>query len=93
MALTQTRNHDVAILTRLIDPEKPNLSPEMARLILDLSFSPADRCRMNELAAKAREGALTPSEKEEIDSYERIGHFLGALQSKARKVLREAAAS
>jgi len=79
--------HEAAILSRLIDPDRPSLSPEGARAILALDFSPADKDRMRCLSAQAREGTLNSDEQAEIDGYERIGHFLNILQSKARRSL------
>jgi hypothetical protein len=43
---------------------------------------------MHELAAKAREGTLTPAEQAEINNYERVGYLLGVLHSKARRSLK-----
>ncbi len=43
---------------------------------------------MQMLADKAKAGTLTPSEQEEIDNYERVGHYLAILQSKARVALK-----
>lgn len=77
-------NTDADILERLIDPHTPSFSHEAARAILEITFPPSDVRRMNELAAKAREGTLTLDEQDEIDGYERVGHLLGILQSKAR---------
>jgi hypothetical protein len=79
---------EVAILSRVLEPDKPTLSPAAARDLLALDFSPADKDRMRELSAKAREGTLTPAEQAEIDSYERVGHVLNILQSKARRSLK-----
>jgi hypothetical protein len=45
---------------------------------------------MHELAAKAREGTLTPAEQHEAESYERIGHLVALWRSKARKSLKTA---
>ena len=81
---------DVAILNRLIEPEVENLPPEVARYLLSLDFCRGDRDRIQELAAKAREGTLTPAEQHEAESYERIGHLLALLRSKARKSLNTA---
>ena len=39
---------------------------------------------MNPLAARAGDGELTDDEQREIDAYERVGHFLSLLKSKAR---------
>jgi hypothetical protein len=81
---------DAAILSRLIEPEVKNLPPEVAQYLLSLDFCQSDRDRMHELAAKAREGTLTPAEQHETESYERIGHLVALWRSKARKSLKTA---
>jgi hypothetical protein len=40
------------------------------------------------LSAKARDGDLTPTEQEEADNFERAGHVLNILQSRARRSLK-----
>lgn len=57
-----------------------------------LSFQlPAeDRDTVNALAAKAREGSLTPDERSTLDEYERITALLELMQSKARLSLKQA---
>ena len=72
------------ILSRVIAPDERDFPPAMADLILGFSFPEDDRNRMDELARKASEGALTDEEQSEIAAYERVGHFLSLLQSKAR---------
>ena len=79
---------DVAILGRLLQVDKPTLSSEAARSILALEFGQADRGRMHQLALKAQEGSLTAEEKVEINHYERVGHLLSIMKSKARKSLK-----
>jgi hypothetical protein len=81
---------DAAILSRLIEPEVENLPAEVARYLLSLDFCQSDRDRMHELAAKAREGTLTPAEQYEAESYERIGHLVALWRSKVRKSLKTA---
>jgi hypothetical protein len=88
MSLATTETSEMAILRRIVDPEQPFLSAEAARAILRLDFSAADRTRMNQLAAKNREGKLTASGEQELNSYIRVGQTLGILQSKARRSLR-----
>jgi hypothetical protein len=88
MSMEMTETSEMAILRRIIDPEQPFLSAEAARAILRLDFSATDRVRMNQLAAKNREGKLTISEELELDNYIRVGQTLGILQSKARRSLR-----
>lgn len=79
-----TANTETAILKRLIEPEEADLVPEAARYILALDFNQADVDRMNELAAKAREGSLSSEERLEVENYEHVGHLLAFLQAKAR---------
>ena len=53
----------------------------------------SDQVRTEELAGKARAGSLSPEEEREIENYERVGHYLAILQSKARVALRGLSAS
>ena len=46
---------EATILERIIEPEKADLPPEVARYLLTLDFPQADRRRMEELHARARE--------------------------------------
>jgi hypothetical protein len=81
---------EAEIMTRVISPENPSLGRQVAEAILALGFQPVDRQRMEVLAAKAREGTLSPDEHTEADSYERVGHFVSLLKSKARRSLASA---
>lgn len=75
------------ILTRVISPEDPSLARKIAEAILTIGFKAADKQRMDELAEKARQGSLSPQEQAEADGYERVGHFVSLLKSKARRSL------
>lgn len=88
-----TVNSEAAILKRLIEPEKDDLTPDTARYILRLSFRDTDLERMDELAAKARAGTLGEDERAEIENYEHVGHMLALMQSKARRSLASRGAS
>ncbi|OWK41924.1 hypothetical protein [Fimbriiglobus ruber] len=88
MPLTEIPSAGAAILGRLVEPNRPALSPETARAILGLGFGQVDRERMDELAAKSRIGSLTAAEQTEIEAYSRVGSLLGMLKSKARLSLR-----
>jgi hypothetical protein len=81
---TLTATTEGAIWSRVIQPEADELTPEAARALLRLEFPESDRKRMHELAAKAREGTLTPAEREEVANYERVGSFLSLVKAKAR---------
>ncbi|MEA2733819.1 MAG: hypothetical protein QOE14_270 [Humisphaera sp.] len=82
-----TSNTDTAILDRLIAPERDDLSAEVAGALLRIDFREDDVRRMDELAALARDGALSPDQQLELESYNRIGHLLALIHSKARRSL------
>lgn len=84
---------EVALWGRLLDPVGTDLSAEAARYILDLRFPQPDIDRMQELAEKARAGTLSLEEHIEIDNYQRVGHVLSLMKSKARKSLKKTRAA
>jgi hypothetical protein len=69
-------------------PETGNLRRAAAETIIELDFSPPDRERMEELAAKASAGTLSARDRKEAMTYNRVAHVLALLQSKARQSLR-----
>lgn len=79
------------LLRRVVRPDASDFSEEAARAILSLDFPPEDHERMDYLASKAREGTLTPEEQTECENYERVGHLISLLQSKARQSLKRQA--
>jgi hypothetical protein len=89
MQLSEVNTSEVAILSRVLEPVQPTLSLAAARAILALDFSQADKSCMRELSAKAREGTLTRLERAAINNYERVGHVLNIMQSKARRSLKK----
>ncbi len=80
---------EVAIFSRVLEPDQATLPAAAARAILVLDFSPDDRERMRHLSTQTREGTLTPEEQAEINNYERVGHILSLMKSKARRSLKE----
>ena len=81
------------VLTRIVQvvaPDRADLSPELARSILDLKFSRTAVDRMNELADKSNRGILSDPEREEMEKYMRVGSFLDLMQAKARLSLQNA---
>lgn len=90
MGSSQIEFSETAILDRVLKAANPAYSVELAREILGLGFSREDKERMNRLAALAREGTLSPQERAEIDGFERVGHLLNILQTKARRSLKAA---
>jgi hypothetical protein len=86
----RTPTNDAAIIGRLDKPDHSDFSPEVAREILTIQLSPEDQERMRKLSHKAQEGTLTPTEQGEVESYRRVGYWLGVLWSKARLSLKHA---
>jgi hypothetical protein len=84
MEMSHVNASEVAILSRVLEPDKPTLSAHAARDNLAFDFTQADKDRMRQLSAKAREGTLTADEQCEINNYKRVGHLLNLMQSKAR---------
>lgn len=78
---------EAEVWMRILHPDG-ELSPRVARAILELSFPRRDISRMRELSAKARAGTLTAEEDTEMEDFERVGSILSTLKSKARQVLR-----
>jgi hypothetical protein len=80
-------NTEATILARIIQAEDEELTPEAARYWLSRKLSLVDEKRVDELSAKAQAGSLTEIEKQELESYLRIGMLISTIQSKARQLL------
>ena len=88
MEAPHTTTTAAAIWYRILKPADTLLSVEAAQFFLDLDVSQEDRDRAHVLAAKARDGTLSSTEKEEIQAYEQVGNILSMLKSKARQRLK-----
>jgi hypothetical protein len=77
-----------SVLSRVIQPERNDLSADAARSILRLSFEEADLKRMQELAVRNQEGGLGKDELAELMDYRQAGLVLDLLKSKARLSLK-----
>ena len=75
---------EAEIWNRTIEPRRGDLSPEVARALLELKLRPTDVARVNELSARASEGTLTEGQTRELDSYLNVGRALELLKAKAR---------
>jgi hypothetical protein len=87
MSTTTDTLTEAEVLNELVTAEQPGFSPDAARAILSLRFSPAAINRMNELAEKNRQGTLSETERGALEKYLRVGHFLNVVQAKARGCL------
>jgi len=88
MHVIRTGTSEVAIFSRILKPDRATFPAAAARAILALEFSRADKDRMRQLSAKAQQGTLTRAEQSEINNYERVGHMLSLMKSKARRSLK-----
>lgn len=75
------------LLEAQAETQKRELSPDVARFLLSMSFAEGDRERMSWLADRSETGELTPVEAAEFDSYLHVGNLLTMMKSKARSVL------
>jgi uncharacterized protein YnzC (UPF0291/DUF896 family) len=79
----------VDIISRALDDAAQGFPPEAARFFLALRLAHKDAQRMDELAEKARQGALTPAEEMEIEEYRRCVRFMDIIKLKARLALHQ----
>jgi hypothetical protein len=85
-----TSNTEAAILARVIEADQGAVTPDVARYLLSMQLPRTDKDRVDELSAKARDGSLTEGETAELDSYLHIGRLLAVMQSRARRLLKNA---
>ena len=74
-------------MNELLRPLGQNLTPDYARALIGLKADAKVQKRMATLAAKANEGTLTASEKEEYHSYILAGSMVAYLQAQANLLL------
>jgi hypothetical protein len=82
-----------AIPDRLLDPVARCFTPEVAQRIADLRADAPTQARIDELAAKCREGLLTEAERREYGAYVEAIDLIGILQAKARGILADSRTS
>jgi hypothetical protein len=88
MHVAHAGTSEAAIFGRVLEPEKATLDAAAARAIMKLDFKRVDRDRMQVLLAKAKDGTIKAKEQNELNSYERVGHMLSLMKSKARRSLK-----
>jgi hypothetical protein len=84
---TQDCENEVTILARVLGNEQGQIPLELARYLLNVSFSDRDKARMHELAVRNQDDALSPAEKEELSAFGKAGDLLAILKSRARRTL------
>lgn len=76
-----------SLLSGLMEPLGRCLTPASAREILALRPDEPARRRMEELAARSNDGALTAEERAEHQLFVEVGDLVALLQAKARHFL------
>jgi hypothetical protein len=79
----------VSALDRFLDPVTACFTPQVAERVAALRLDPELAARIEQLAQKANEGALTSEEEEEYKDYIEGGDMLALLQAKARRFLKQ----
>ena len=74
-------------------PVEGCLNRESASAILNLPPNPRVQSRVEVLAEKCNQGAITPDERSEYEALIWADHFLGILQAKAEHYLKTHAAA
>jgi hypothetical protein len=77
-----------AILARSFDLGVNRMSPEVAEFILSMELAEDDRQRLQDLAAKARQGSLSEADEAALEEYRRAGRLMEMMKLKARIVLK-----
>lgn len=83
---------ETEILSRVIGPDNPSFTDEVARSVLELRFNDADLQQINTLAEKARLGTLNEEEESQLNAYRVVGSVVDLMHSKARLSLGKHAA-
>ena len=78
---------DATAFDRGTDPILQFFTVDQARGIVQYRGDAALQKRIEEFAAKANEGELTPDERAEYEGYVRANKFMAILQAKAQKLL------
>lgn len=86
-AATRDRDNEVTILARFLGNGDNPIPKDIARYILDLRVSAADKARMHDLAERNQADALTPEENAEMHAYAKATTLLSILKAKARRTL------
>lgn len=78
---------DTALLDQLLDPFSQCLDAESAQRVVEFGIAPAVQQRVNALAEKANEGALTDDERTDYEALINAADFIAILKIKARRQL------
>lgn len=78
----------LALWLRVLEPDGEPFPPAVARYVLGLNLSDADRERVDALSEKVQGPLVTAEERAELDALLHLASFLSILHSRARVALR-----
>lgn len=78
---------DTSAFDRVLDPIFQLLTVEQATAILEYRADDSLQARMEELAEKNTEGAITDAERSELEAYSRANNFIALLKAKIRRMM------
>jgi hypothetical protein len=78
---------EAAIFGRLVETGQSEVSADLARHILNLTLSPQDEQRIDQLLQKSVDGSLSDLERAELENLNHIADLISLWHSKARRVL------
>lgn len=81
------RHKESAVLERLLEPVSQSLNVEAARKLIRIKADAKTQARVDQLARKGNERALTNAERLEYERYVTAGTMIAILQAKARLLL------
>ncbi len=84
---SQLSAYNPSILERLRAPVGQCLTPEVARLLVDLRADADVQARLEELADKCTEGQLLAEKRSEYETAVAAIEFISVLQAQARRLL------
>ena len=82
-----TGTNQAEIFRRVLELQSAAMTPEVAQFFLQLELPEEDRTKLDDLAAKARQGALSPTDQVDLDEFRRLGRLVELMKLKARKAL------
>ena len=79
--MDQLSEQRTTTLARLLEPVGHCLTPEVAKALVNLRADPAVQTRIDELADKCTEGALSAVEQSEYETYMHAIEFISRVAS------------
>jgi len=86
MYQTQTSHYAMTVLARLLEPVGRCFTPEVAQALVNLHADPVVQGRLEELADKNTEDALSEDERAEYETHVHAIDFIAVLQAQARSM-------